>query len=158
MLAGKERPKVAHLSSVGSTGDQEAPADGAYSGRARSPDPRPPVTKEQIADAIARAVALRRWGNRHPERIAGQAMDPSDAQRMTDQWRLRTRGPVHFESSPWMRIGWVCISVGWDVSLGIDCRRYHAVWSVWLHVEDGRVWQRLDRPFGWDREPGDPYP
>jgi hypothetical protein len=94
--------------------------------RNRSHAQLPPVTKDQIAEAIERAVAIRQRGNRHPDRVSGQAMDPHDAQRMTDQWCLRAHGPARLGPSPWLWVGWVAVSAGWDVSTAIECHRSHA--------------------------------
>jgi hypothetical protein len=130
--------------------------------RSREPEPASILTQGQIADALDRAVALRRRCARDPEEVQPQPHHPGDAVGDTEGWRLNTRwcrtkrcGAT--EPDPWWWVGWVneaspanCLELG-----ELPC--WPSTWAVWLNVGDGRVWLKLERYRRW-ADPGDPYP
>ena len=108
------------------------------------PDQLPAMlTDEQIADAMDRAVALRRRTAVNPDAVEGQAMTASDAMGVTRNHRLHSF--LAGRPDPWWWIGWVHDTPPRD---GADRR----TWAVWLHVTDGRVWLRLQRGWAGDDE------
>ena len=114
------------------------------------------LTTERIADALARAVALRRRTAVDPDGVRAVAMVVSDAARSTKQ----RRAPVPWDQpevrNPWVLVGWVrhehdrgaADERWWD--------RFDLTWDVWLNVDDGRVWLKLSRSGRGAKD--DPYP
>ena len=128
--------------------------------RDRTPSSPLPVTDLQIAEAIARAVALRRRTVHDPATVDAVALDARDAVRMTEGWRLNTRRHRigrDAEDDLWYWVGWVGVEVPWDHTTALGCRCYAATWQVWLNAEDDRVWLRLERHGRWAKD-DDPYP
>jgi hypothetical protein len=118
------------------------------------------LTDDQIAEAMARAVDLRRRTARDPDAVRPQAMSAADAVRMTETWRLNTRwyrfGHGHDpDHDPWFWVGWVGLETPWGFATPLGQDRYRGTWAVWLNVEDGRVWLRWERH---GRVADDPYP
>jgi hypothetical protein len=129
--------------------------------RDRTPEAPPAtLTDAQIADAMAKAVALRRRTLRDPATVDAVALDPRDAARATEGWRLNSRrygsGRDTYADS-WFLVGWVGVEVPWDFTTALGHRCYHQTWAVWLNAADGRVWLRWERHGRWAAE-GDPYP
>src|SRR5262249_46313873 len=128
--------------------------------RDRSPAPPPVLTDCQIAEAMARAVELRRRTVRDPAAVDAVALDARDAVHMTEGWRLNTqrhRIGRDADADPWYWIGWVSVEVPWRFTTILGRDAYDATWAVWLNVADGRVWLKLERHGRWAEE-GDPYP
>jgi hypothetical protein len=130
--------------------------------RDRTPAPPPVITSDQIVEAIARAVELRRRTANDPANVRANPLHPSDAVRMTENWRLHTRwyriARGHDpEPDPWYWIGWISVEHPWTFTDPLGRRGYAATWAVCLNVEDGRVWLRRER-HGRRGEDGDPYP
>jgi hypothetical protein len=126
--------------------------------RSRAPEPAPPVTEAQIAEALAKAVELRRRTARDPATVRAVPLGARDALLATDNRRQHGRrgaagwGPA----APWVWVGWVCLGTGpWPTPTALGQDRYQATWAVWLNAEDGRVWQRYERHGRWA---DDPYP
>jgi hypothetical protein len=128
--------------------------------RDRSPTLLPVLTNDRIADAMARALELRRHTVRDPASVDAVALDPRDAVRETEGWRLNTRrygSGRDTNGDPWFLIGWVRVETPWDVTTALGHNGYHGTWAVWFNAADGRVWLRLERPGRWP-EDRDPYP
>jgi hypothetical protein len=109
---------------------------------------------------MAKAVALRRRTLRDQATVDAVALDPRDAVRATEGWRLNSRRYGLGRDSygdPWVLIGWVAVEVPWDFTTALGHRCYHGTWQVWLNLDDGRVWLRRERHGRW-AEAGDPYP
>jgi hypothetical protein len=135
-----------------------------FSRRSRFSTPirRAALTDDQIAEVMARAVALRRRTARNPADVEAQPLSACDAIAMTENWRLHTRRSrfrygADAGADPWYWIGWVGqeTPAGCIERFGGPCS--HQAWAVWLNVGDGRVWLKLERHGRWT-EPGDPYP
>jgi hypothetical protein len=128
--------------------------------RDRTPAPPSVLTNDQIAEAMAKAVALRRKTACDSAVVDVVALDARDAARATEGWRLNTRRHRNgrdADDEAWFLVGWVGVEVPWVFAneLGRSC--YAATWQVWLNADDGRVWLRLERHGRW-AEAGDPYP
>ena len=108
------------------------------------PDPTAVLlTDQQIADAMDRAIALRRRTAISLDTVEGQAMTVSDAMGVTRNHRLHSF--LAGREDPWWWVGWVHDKPGGDM----ERRR---TWAVWLNVADGRVWLRLQRGWAGDDE------
>jgi hypothetical protein len=130
--------------------------------RSRVPeeDSPPVLTKDLIAEAMAKAVALRHRVASDPAEVDALALRPHDAIGYTEGWRRNTRwyrakryGAT--EPDPWYWIGWVTheTPAGCVERCEKPCREH--TWAVWVNVDDGRVWLRLER---YGRDADDPYP
>jgi hypothetical protein len=120
------------------------------------------LTDDRIAEAMARAVALRRPTARNPAAVDAQPLSACDAIARTENRRRHTRRSrvrqgADAGADPWYRIGWVGQETpkGCIERFGGPC--YFQAWAVWLDVGDGRVWLKLERHGRWT-DPGDPYP
>jgi hypothetical protein len=128
--------------------------------RDRTAAPPPLLTNEQIAEAMAMAVELRRKTVCDAAVVDAVALDARDAVRATEGWRLNTRRHRigrDADADPWFWVGWVGVEVPWDHSTELGRRCYHATWQVWFNADDGRVWLRLERHGRW-ADPDDPSP
>ena len=125
-------------------------------------DSPPILTRDQIAEAMERAVALRRRCMPDPEAVQPQPLHPHDAVGYTEGWRENTRwyrakryGVT--DPDPWYWIGWVneespanCLDLGVH-----PC--WYRTWEVWFNLSDGRVWLKPERRIR-RTDPADPYP
>jgi hypothetical protein len=130
--------------------------------RSRSPEQAsPPVlTKEQIAKAMARAVALPRRSASDPPGVDALAPHLHDALSYTEGWRRNTRWyrATRYganEPDPWSLVGWVAhgTPAGCAKRCEHPCRE--RTWAVWANAEYGRLWPKLERN---GRDADDPYP
>lgn len=132
--------------------------------RSRPPEPEPLLilTKEQIADAMAEAVALRRRCMPDPDEVQPQPLHPRDAVGYTEGWRVhsrwyRTKRYRATETDPWWRVGWVTEESPANCLETWDHPCWHRTWEVWVNVDDGRVWLKPERRVR-RADTDDPYP
>lgn len=130
--------------------------------RRAPPPPAVRLTDEQIAEALERALTLRRRAANDPAQVTAQAMTAYDAIRATEQYRdrsyrYRVRHTFAGQADPWWWIGWVHQEAPSDYTPFAGRLGYRRSWEVWLSSEDGRVWLKLER-YGKAWGVDDPYP
>lgn len=115
------------------------------------PEPATVVTDEQIAAAMAAAVALRRRTVRDPDDVQPQPLDAYNAVRYTESDRsLSYWHRLHREgrADPWYLVGWVNQETRCEVDpFGLRWCACRCGWDAYLNVEDGRVWLRWARQY-----------
>jgi hypothetical protein len=129
--------------------------------RARPDPPRTiALTDQQIAEAMARAVALRKQSACDAATVTAQPRHSDDAIRATKTWWFHTRWRRlargdRTERPAWVWIGWVSVETRPRGVARFGGDRYSEAWEVWLNVADGRVWLRWERH---GRFADDPFP
>lgn len=130
--------------------------------RSRTPDPPQTIlTNDQIAEAMGRALTLRRKTACNPEDVTSQAMSADDAVQSTLRWRqhmrfYRWRWTVDPHTDPWYRIGWIHQLTPWPFITPLGRDHFDQTWDVWLNITDRSIHLRYERGTNWPDE-NDPY-